>query len=217
MGEPLITGGAPRLPAGGDALDSAGFGESPPELPNSGPEATSVAQLVKGKALIGSEATEEEVMRRLSSAPLIHIAAHGLVLTDPALNPLSGLALGKTGLEFGKDGFLQAAEILANGPTSAKLVYLSGCATADSEIGTGALVKAFLHTGSRCVIAARWVLDDKESVAMARDFYTKFTAGATAGEALLAAQKAARARNRHPYYWANLALFGDPTVKFKGD
>ena len=45
-----------------------------PQLPGAETEATVIASLLKTKPLVGGEATEEEVTRRIKVARLIHFA-----------------------------------------------------------------------------------------------------------------------------------------------
>ncbi|MEB3216051.1 MAG: tetratricopeptide repeat protein, partial [Nostocales cyanobacterium 94392] len=85
-------------------------------LPVSETEAIAIAKQLKTQALIGSQATESEVVRRMKTARLIHLATHGLITnmrgTTPQLGSIPGaIVLASSGDEESNDGLLTAEEI----------------------------------------------------------------------------------------------------------
>ncbi|XP_078383647.1 tetratricopeptide repeat protein 28-like [Oculina patagonica] len=58
------------------------------QLPGARKEAEIIGEIVKSSALTGSDATKKEVLKRLNSVALIHLAAHGRIETgEIALAP----------------------------------------------------------------------------------------------------------------------------------
>jgi CHAT domain-containing protein len=60
-------------------------------LPGSEAEARAIAALLNTSALIGAQATQETVMRRMTEARIIHLATHGLLNLDANLNEFGEL------------------------------------------------------------------------------------------------------------------------------
>jgi CHAT domain-containing protein len=124
----------------------------------------------------------------------------------------SALALRPEGAE---DGFLQAREVLAL-PIRASLVTLSACNTGSGKLfgqdGVSSLVRPFLASGGRAVVANLWTADDTFSLALMREFYRQLAAGKQKAVAL---QQAKLAMIRQygsaatPKLWSGLLLFGE--------
>ena len=51
------------------------------QLPSAKEEVEMIGKILKSETLIGKEATKAEVLRRLDSVTLVHIAAHGSAKT----------------------------------------------------------------------------------------------------------------------------------------
>jgi hypothetical protein len=137
----------------------------------------------------------------------VHIAAHAWV--DDQAPWRSGIELGA-----GEAGWLRAGDI-ARARTPLRLAVLSGCETAAGRILNGegvlGLTAAFLAGGSGAVVASLWPVDDDATARLMGCFYRELAGGSPAATALTRAQRAlqARARTRHPFYWAGFVLVGD--------
>ena len=172
--------------------------------------------LPNAKLLSGTAATETAVLNLAGEYQVLHLATHGYF---NKLNPmLSGLELEA---DSGNDGFLEVHEILEM-QLNTELVTLSACETGlgggfFNEIPAGddfvGLTQAFLQAGSRSVLATLWAVDDRSTVDLMKEFYTRLEDTGVQGDkavALAQAQRALRATDgyRHPYYWAPFVLVG---------
>ncbi|RMF26872.1 MAG: CHAT domain-containing protein, partial [Cyanobacteria bacterium J083] len=94
-------------------------------LPGAEAEAKAIAQILQTQALIGDDATETKVKKLISSANLVHIAAHGL-LDDFFSTGLPGAII--LAADSQNDGALTSDEILEL-DIKADLVIISACDT----------------------------------------------------------------------------------------
>ena len=76
---PLIIGNPsmPTIPGKSDALD---------DLPGTQAEAEAIAKLFNTQALVLSQASEQQVIAKIATAPIVHFATHGLLNIDSSLN-----------------------------------------------------------------------------------------------------------------------------------
>ncbi|MGA7847936.1 MAG: CHAT domain-containing protein [Terriglobales bacterium] len=193
-------------------------GSHPRRLPATAGEAQEIAKLYGTTALLGENATEAEVRKRIEKADVIHLATHGMLqtalpmssgvlLTPPAKQPAIG--------ETDDDGVLQAWEIFGQLKLRAELVVLSACQTARGQIvrgeGVVGLTRALEYAGARSVVASQWsVAAGDSTVELMKAFHLNWQAGQTKDEALKNAMTAVRAKYPRPYYWAPFILLGDP-------
>jgi CHAT domain-containing protein len=100
-------------------------------------------------------------------------------------------------------------------PLASPLVVLSGCNTGTVSVGAGdelqGLMRGFFHAGAPSLVVSMWAADDASTASLMGDFYDALREGASARDALAAAQRAALARDPHPYYWASFVLYGRVT------
>ena len=181
-------------------------------------EARAIDALFRPNArmLIGGEATESRFKELSGDYRVLHLATHGYF--NKASPLLSGLELEPDDHD---DGMLRVHEIL-DLPLQADLVTLSAC---DTALGSGyfaelpagdefvALNRAFLAAGSASVMATLWQVDDRASVSLMRQFYSRLRdggGGRDAATALASAQRALRRSSQlgHPYYWAAYVVVG---------
>jgi CHAT domain-containing protein len=113
------------------------------------------------------------------------------------------------------DGVLQARETLLL-RFNATLVTLSACDTGSGsphgQDGPASLVRPFLGSGARAVVANLWAADDTFSLAMMRAFYRGLAAGADIGEALRDAKLQmlkSFGTQASPRLWSGLLAYGD--------
>jgi CHAT domain-containing protein len=197
------------------------FGETqpPPRLPGTGIEAIKVAALYDSIPLLGKDATEAALRKRIESADVVHLATHGC--SDPRRAMLSGLLLARSKTQSHEggtndDGVLQAWEIYSQLKLKAELVVLSACDTGrgQSVAGEGliGLTRALQYAGARSVISSLWTADDQSTLTLMVAFHRNLRSGDAKDEALRRAMESVRndRRSSHPYYWAAFYLTGDP-------
>ena len=204
-------------PPGGDRWrGSVALAPLPDELPASRIEVEDVRRIVGGRSLIGRTATEAAFRSALETAPIVHVATHGIMNSGNPMFTRLELAPGGSNTPE-DDGRFEVHELLGL-RIAADLVYLSGCETGkgsawlnDFERGEDyvTLAQAFLFGGARNVVATLWRVADPGAAAFARQFYEAFGAGDPV-EALAAAQRAMLRdrRYRAPYYWAAYQVSG---------
>lgn len=173
------------------------------QLPAARSEATAIARLMAGTALVEEAATAAALSARAPQLRAMHLATHAEFRAD---NPLfSGLALA--------DGWLTTLDLF-NWRLNASLVTLSACQTGRSVIGGGdeilGLLRALLYAGARSVVASLWPVQDTATAALMERFYGALAAGQPKALALRNAQLDLRNEGfGHPYFWAPFFLVGD--------
>jgi CHAT domain-containing protein/Tfp pilus assembly protein PilF len=193
--------------------------EPPSPLPGTEVEAVKVAALYNSTPLLGKEATEAAVRKRIESADIIHLATHGC--TDPTRAMSSGLLLAAPEKQTENDGtdndsVLQAWEIYSQFKLKAELVVLSACDTGRGQAIAGegliGLTRALQYAGARSIIASLWTADDQSTLTLMVAFHRNLRKGLAKDEALRQAMASVRndQRSAHPYYWAAFYLTGDP-------
>jgi CHAT domain-containing protein len=168
-----------------------------------------------GKMLLGSDATEAEFKSQpLGDFQIIHIAAHGIA--NPQFPDRTALVLG-AGPQSQEDGLLQVREI-RNFTLHADLVTLSGCETdlghLEGEDGVANLVRAFLLSGARSVLASLWGASDIYTENLMRHFYRHLGENQDPGQALRRAKLDLIQEfgdEAMPALWAGFVIIGDGT------
>ena len=181
-----------------------------PQLPGAVKEIKMIGQILNVEPLIGKNATKEQVLSRLNSVSLVHIAAHGSakrgeILLSP--NPGSSEPPEK------KDFLLTMTDVL-NAKLDAKLVVLSCCHSGRGKIKAEDVVgiaRAFLGAGARSVIASLWAVNDEATQKFMRHFYEHLVKGQSASKSLHEAMKMMRESDdfNAVKYWAPFMLIGD--------
>ncbi|WP_293121529.1 CHAT domain-containing tetratricopeptide repeat protein [Moorena sp. SIO4G3] len=173
-GKPLIVGN-PTMPTIKIGL------EQKPLTPLKGAEteALTIAQLLNTKAMIGLEATEPTIVRKMAKASVIHFATHGLLDDVNSIDYPGAIALAPE--EPDHDGFLTSREILITDQhrkpplLKAKLVVLSACDTGRGEIkgeGVIGLSRSLIAAGVPSLVVSLWKIPDHDTVKLMREFYT---------------------------------------------
>ena len=126
-------------------------------LPCARKEAEMIGTLLGVTPLIGDSATKHSVLQAINSVSLIHIAAHG----DPERGEISLSPRHPTLLPpFPREEeYLLTMADISKTRLRAKLVVLSCCHSAHGQIrteGVIGLARAFIRSGARSVLAARW-------------------------------------------------------------
>jgi CHAT domain-containing protein/Flp pilus assembly protein TadD len=206
-------------PVGGGALVLGDpVTASQPRLRGAGREAQTVAGKLHTTAILGEAAQESLLYRLDGKIDLLHIAAHG---TYDATSPLfSAIHLAEG---HGENGQLNVDEIQSKLDLSGvNLVVLSACRSGFGNPGGGdeiiGLTRSILYAGSPGVIATLWDISDEATPPLIDKFYDHLLAGATAADALRAAQvEMLRDPDlRDPRFWAAFFLTGDPQGRWSG-
>ena len=143
------------------------------QLPGAEKEVKMIGQILNIEPLTGKNATKDQVLSRLPSVSLVHMATHGCAKTGEMYLSPNPASMEK---HEEKDSLLTMAEVLDT-QLRAKLVVLSCCHTARGEIkaeGVVGMARAFLGAGARSVIASLWELDDEATLEFMRHFYEHF-------------------------------------------
>lgn len=194
-----------------------------PQLPESRLEAAQVAARLGVSPLLGQAATETIVRSRLSQAPLIHLATHGLAYGGEVRVRDSYVALApdSSAPRGGNDGLLTVGEILEDASISlrAELIVLSACQTGLGRLteaeGTLGFQRALLGKGARSVLVSLWNVDETATRILIDRFYLHWLEGdrgapMSKAEALRRAQTDLRAQPGFdsPFYWAGFQVVG---------
>ncbi|XP_044183193.1 tetratricopeptide repeat protein 28-like [Acropora millepora] len=192
-----------------------------PALPCAQEEVEMIASILNTRALVGRQATKAEVMKRMSSVGLIHIAAHGNKHTgEIALSPNPGWT---SDFPHEKDYILQMSDVQAAN-LRARLVVLSCCHSGRGRISRGegvvGIARAFLASGARSVLVSLWAIDDKATMVFMKSFYRHLKEGKTASAAIQESMKFLRESKDYSEmrYWAPFQLIGaDVKIEFEAE
>ena len=182
-------------------------------------EVQMIGEILQAEPLIGKQATKDEVLKRISSVALVHIAAHGSMETgEIALAPNST----RSSQIPAREDYLLTMKDVLNVQIRARLVVLSCCHSAQGEVkaeGVVGIARAFLGAGARSVLVSLWAIDDEATMEFMKVFYQELVHGRSASEALNKAMKSMRESDRFSAvkYWAPFVLIGDDvTLEFEG-
>ncbi|HWN41743.1 MAG TPA: CHAT domain-containing tetratricopeptide repeat protein [Thermoanaerobaculia bacterium] len=138
----------------------------------------------------------------------LHFATHAELRERPDLSGIVLSLLDEQGRK--QDGFLRAFEIYDLN-LSSDLVVLSACETAlGSE--KGGLVRAFLHAGSKRVLATLWKVPDRSTSLLMESFYQELLRQGLPPDAALQRAQIAMLESprwKAPHYWAGFVLQGE--------
>ena len=176
-------------------------------LPCAREEVNMIGKMVGSTPLVGRQATKDEVLRRLGSVALVHIAVHGSMETgEIALAPKSG-----------DEDFILTMKDVKSVQLRARLVVLSCCHSTPGEIkaeGVVGIARAFLGAGARSALVSLWAIDDKATLEFMKNFYKHLVDGRSASEALNQAMNCMRESREFSAvnHWAPFVLIGDDVV-----
>lgn len=181
------------------------------QLPGAREEVETIGKILETEPLTGTEATKEEVLKRLSSVALVHIAAHGRMETGEialAPNPVRDTRVPKE-----NDYMLTMKDVLSV-QLRARLVVLSCCHSGRGDIKAEVVVgiaRAFLSAGARSVLVTLWAVDDKATLEFMKSFYQYLVKGRSASESVNKAMRCLRESDEFSEvkYWAPFVLIGD--------
>ncbi len=190
------------------------------QLPCAKEEVEMIGRILNTEPLIGRQAKKDEVLSRLSSVALVHIAAHGRMETgEIALAPN---ITRKSQIPVEEDFLLTMKDVMSV-QIRARLVVLSCCHSGRGEIkaeGVVGIARAFLGAGARSVLVSLWAIDDEATLEFMKSFYSHLAEGRSASESLNQAMKCMRESDdfNEVKYWAPFVLIGDDvTLEFGGN
>ena len=182
-------------------------------------EVQMIGEILQTEPLVGKQATKDEVLKRISSVALVHIAAHGKMETgEIALAPNTT----RSSVNPAREDYLLTMKDVLKAQIRARLVVLSCCHSARGEVkseGVVGIARAFLGAGARAVLVSLWAIDDKATMEFMKVFYQELVHGRSASEALNKAMKSMRESDDFSAvrYWAPFVLIGDDvTLEFEG-
>ena len=180
-------------------------------------EVNIIGEMLNVGPLTGKKATKEEVLKRIGSVALVHIAAHGnMEKGEIALAPNPSRA---SKIPEEKDFILKMADVRA-AKLRARLVVLSCCHSAQGEVtpeGVVGIARAFLGAGARSVLVSLWAIDDEATMEFMKSFYRHLSLGCSASVALHRSMKCLRESEKFSAvkHWAPFVLIGDDvTIEF---
>ena len=181
------------------------------QLPGARKEVEMIGRILNHSPLIGEMATKENVLKRMSSVALVHIAAHGKIETGEVI--LAPNTKRKNSQPEEEDYLLTMKDVLEAG-LRARLVVLSCCHTARGEVmaeGVVGIARAFLGAGARSVVVTLWAIDDEGTLEFMSFFYDALAKGKKASEALQQAMRCMRDTEmfKEVQHWAPFVLIGD--------
>ena len=186
-------------------------------LPYARQEVKMIGEMLGIAPFTGKEATKDEVLGRIGSVALVHIAAHGNIEAgEIALAPNPDRT---SKIPEEKDFIMKMADVQA-AKLRARLVVLSCCHSAQGAVtpeGVVGIARAFLGAGARSVLVSLWAIDDVATLEFMKYFYDHLAGGCSASVALNRAMKCLRESENFNAvkYWAPFTLIGDDvTIEF---
>ena len=188
-------------------------------LPYAKKEVEMIGEILKVRPLTGKEATKDEVLKRIKSAALVHIAGHGRKETgEIALSPNPGWRA-KAALK--EEDFILKMSDLQGVRLRTELVVLSSCHSGRGDLvseGVVGIARAFLAAGARCVLVSLWAIEDEATLEFMKSFYQHLSNGRSASVSLQQAMKCLRESEKFhsARHWAPFQLIGaDVTLDFE--
>ena len=190
--------------------------EQLPELPEAEQEALNIAKLLNTTAIVRHSATKANILKKMPTARLVHLATHGLLEYGSQSNAGSMEGLGVPGAivlspSLNDDGLLSASEII-NLRLQAELVVLSACKTGEGRIsgdGVIGLSRSFISAGVESVVVSLWSVRDVETSKLMRYFYKTLQNNPDKASALRQAMLMTMKEKPEPLYWAAFTLIGE--------
>lgn len=182
-----------------------------PRLPAASDEARRIAKLYAGTTpLLGAAASRQRFLSAVTSADIIHIAAHAIGNERDAL--LSAIAMAP---EHGDDGLVYLRDVAELRLEHAPVVVLAACGTTTSNNAGRPIhnfAQAFLVGGSSAVLGSLWNIDDESTRAFALAFHRQLHDGLSPAVALRDAQLSMLRSNnparRTPAAWSAFQIYG---------
>ena len=189
------------------------------QLPYAKKEVEMIGEILNTTPLTGKGASKNEVLKRIGSVALVHIAAHGKMGSGEIF--LAPNTERRYADPQEKDYIMKIADVHAV-QLRARLVVLSCCHSGEGEIkaeGVVGIARAFLGAGARSVLVSLWAIGDEATMEFMKSFYQHMRNGNSASVSLNQAMKCLRksAKFNEVKFWAPFVLIGDDvTLDFGG-
>ncbi|BAY16143.1 TPR repeat-containing protein [Anabaenopsis circularis NIES-21] len=180
-------------------------------LPHTEIEAKEIARLLNTKAIIGKDATKNQILKLLPKALIIHLATHGWADDTRGLGSWIALAPNPKNQQETGNGLLTAEEIL-DLKLQAELFVISACQTGRGRItgdGVIGLSRSIISAGVSSVLVSLWVIPDEDSQLLMREFYQHLQKNPDKAQALRQAMLTRIKENSLPVNWAAFTLIGE--------
>jgi CHAT domain-containing protein len=178
------------------------------------PQSAIELEAFAGEKLSGKAAVKSAFLDKAGNSEVIHLATHAVASsTDP---DQAFIAFYPEGEDFR----LFAPELAFQSLEKAKLVFLSACETGAGQLskseGLISLARSLAFAGAEQMIITQWISEDRVAAFISEKFYQHVSEGMTYAAALHRAkldllEDSQMAQYRHPFYWANFRLIGQPT------
>jgi CHAT domain-containing protein len=181
-------------------------GEPPQKLsplPGAEQEAKAIANIFKTTALTGKQASKVAVLKRMTTAKIIHLATSSLNIQESITIPLA---------PSGNDNGLLTVEEISSLKLNAELVVLSACETGLGKItsdGVIGLERAFIAAGVKSVMSSLWNVSDSSTALLMTEFYKNLQKNPNKTQALQQAMLATKKKYPSPFDWAGFTFTGD--------
>jgi CHAT domain-containing protein/Tfp pilus assembly protein PilF len=185
------------------------------DLPGAKLEAEAIAALFNTPFLTGDQATKAEVVKRMISARIVHLATHGLLDEFKGSADLPGAIALAPSLKLNSvpsdRGLLTSSEILQM-RLNTELVVLSACNTGQGIVtgdGVIGLSRSLITAGVPSVIVSLWAIPDAPTATLMTEFYQNLKRNPDKAQALRQAMLATKAKFPDPINWAAFTLIGE--------
>ena len=171
-----------------------------PPLPGARSEANWVAERLQVTALVGEEASSWNIEEQGARAEIIHIAAHGVALSDQPMQSFLALS----------DRKWTVRNIQSTCLEGTRLAILSACQSGLGNNHDGGIIgigRAFILAGVDEVAMTLWSVSDEKTVALMKEFHAALEDRELhTDEALRIAMKETRKIYPEPFVWASFAV-----------
>ncbi len=185
------------------------FSDPKLNLPGALQEAQQLRRLFPHARLYQQQHATKQKLFSLTSTRWLHLATHGLVMTDNLAESYLQMADARGVAEPD----LSLSEIYNLPLANSDLIVLSACQTAlgggNPGPQFGVFIRAFRHA-TNSVVASLWSVSDDATGVMMPAFYRQLKIGGKKSMALRQAQLTVFRDPyfRHPYFWAAFGLYG---------
>lgn len=185
-------------------------------LPGAEQEAIAVAKILNVSPLTGAAATKTQVVERMKTARIIHLATHGLLdygVKEISFerNILGAIALATDKNNNGSENGLLTAKEIITMSLQAELAVLSACHTGRGDITVDGVIgfsRAFMMAGVSSILVSLWAIPDSSTSILMENFYQEIKTGSDKAQALRQAMLKAIALEHNPIDWAAFTLIG---------
>lgn len=181
-------------------------------------EATEIAELTRGKLLINNNANESNFKKEAPNYAILHLAMH-TVLNDQ--NPMLSKLIFSEQQDTLEDNLLNAYE-LYNMHLNNEMIVLSSCNSGDGKLRQGegiiSLARGFFYAGCKSIVMTLWMVNDKKSALLMKDYYRELLKGnskdASLKEAKIKFIESSNELYAHPFFWSGYLIIGDTSPVF---